>query len=138
MVLWGAVFPWNKAHELEMNSIVLRGKIKAVSTKAEQLKLQYAQLTSEGKSLDLKLEDYKLKKEAIKSKKMKVYIQMIDVQSPVDIELEKLEVLTSAQKTYERIGWASIVSGVLFILLGFTTWYFKIQRYIDSDIAQNK
>jgi hypothetical protein len=138
MILWGSAFPWNKAYELKLQAVDLDGKIHSVSQKAEQLKLQYAKLNSERKALDPKSEDFEVKKAAIKSEKMSLYIQMLEAQHPTDIDEKKLKVMHEAQVVYDRIGWASLIFGIVFVIFGFAAWYIKIQRHLDIEVSSPK
>lgn len=138
MILWGSAFPWNKAYELKLQAVELDGRIQSVSQKAEQLKLQYDKLTSERKALDPKSEDYEIKKEAIKSKKMDLYIQMLESQNPTDIDIQKLKVMHEAQVVYNRVGWTSLLCGIVFVIFGFAAWYVKIQRHLDMEVSRSK
>ncbi len=135
MVLWGAAFPWNKANEYGLQAVELRSAIKATGEKSRILQLQYDQLTQKGKTLTPQSQDYAAEKQAIENHKMKLYLELLATQNPVDIKSEKLKVLEEAQITYRNIGWASLAAGILFTLVGFFLWYTKIQRHVDAQTA---
>ena len=82
-------------------------------------------------------EDYEIKSEAIKVQKQKLYIKLLEDQAPVNIDEKKLRVMVDAQNTYYNIGWVSITLGFVFIFIGFWSWYFKIQRHLDKNIASD-
>jgi ATP-dependent Zn protease len=138
MLLWGAAFPWNKAHELKLQSVDLAGTIESVSQRSQQLQIKYDKLNSKLKALTSSAKDFVTKKEAIKAQKAMLYIQMLEDQLPANIDEKKLRVMVEAQNEYNNIGWASISVGFIFVFIGFWSWYFKIQRHLDRRMTSEE
>lgn len=138
MVMWGVSYPWNKSYESKLEGAGLKVQIKEVGQRAEYLKSLYAHLSSENDALDINDKDFDAKKEAIRKRKMELYIQLLEAQNPIDKELAKLQVISEEEEKLYIIGWASILFGGVFAILGFSAWYIKIQRHIDREMAIDK
>jgi len=137
MLLWGASFPWIKAYEAELQSSELRAHIKSVSQKADQLRALYETIGLEIEQLR-KSPSEDMKYQKLRTEQRDIAIKLIETQLPVDIGIGRIEVIEKANMTFNIIGKVSVACGFIFILVGFLTWYFKVQRYLDRDIQEPK
>jgi len=136
MIIWGAAFPWDKAYETQLASAQLRAEVKANGELAKQLQGQYGELTKELQRLGAAHVVDAAAIHSLRVEKRELFIKQLEALHPIDVALEKAEVVEKANKTYERLGWISIVIGIIMTLSGFLAWYYKIQRYVDRDMNE--
>ena len=133
MVLWGAAFPWSKAYEAKLESVQVRGDIKAAGAIAAQLQVQIDELTAQLKD-GQRVSEFDA--EGIRARQRDLLLKLLEANRPADVGIEKLKVIDGANATYERLGWASVLVGSIFAVTGFVTWYIRVQRYVDESIRR--
>jgi len=127
VILIGAsYFPIVKAREYQLSMVKLEGQLRLLNLELEYLKEKATHLKSDQDNTghnrtELIYEAHQLK---MKHEKLKTKSE----------ELRVLELDYVFFSSMQRIG---MLMGILTGILGFSLWYFKIQRYQDRQLKKN-
>lgn len=119
-------FPIMKAREYRLSMVKLKGQLRLLDIELDYLKEKATDLKSDHDNtghtrteLIYEAHQLKMKSEELKTKGEELRILELDYQ-----------LLISIQKS-------GMLMGILTGILGFSLWYFKIQRYQDRQLKKN-
>ena len=131
---WSLTFPAQKQAEYHVLEFELDAELKTLAAQTEKLNALFEDLKAQQANFESNSAEWR----ELEIKKRDAHIALLKASEPVAVKQGKLGALQDNTKKFSLLEQVGYMIGITLSILGFTLWYFRIQRHLDVKLAKGE